>query len=238
VDDTLVDNDPQLGATHFVDEAADRIERSYDVVAARYANELADDMIARPFERGILQSFSELVRGLGDGIVGDVGCGPGHIMRHLATLGVRTIGYDVSRAMLAQACLKFPAGEFRAGSMFELPVATSAWTGAVAMYSTLHCDARHRARAYGELARVVRPGGYLLHGFYVSAPDQPPGSVYRLDSWFGEKVDLPTHFVAIEDAAAEMDDGGFEVMAALVREPIHASELPTRRCYMVGCCRR
>jgi hypothetical protein len=31
-----------------------------------------------------------------------------------------------------------------------------------------------------------------------------------------------------------MSEGGFEVLAALVREPMSAGELPARRCYMLG----
>jgi len=233
---TIVDDVPERESETYVThwQPVDKIRTSYDVVAAKYSNELADDMLARPLERGLLVAFSELVRGPGDGTVGDVGCGPGLIAKFLTEHGLRMIGFDVSAAMIEQARVRFPAGDFRIGSMLELPVATGAWTGAVAMWSTLHCDADERSRFYKELARVVRTGGFVLHGFYVSAPDQPPGSIYHLQQWFGLKVDLPTFFVAIEDAAAEMDKGGFEVSAALVREPMHPNELPARRCYMLG----
>ncbi|HTR54606.1 MAG TPA: methyltransferase domain-containing protein [Kofleriaceae bacterium] len=233
---TLVDDVPERESETYVThwQPVDKIRTSYDVVAEKYANELAEGMMARPLERGLMIAFAELVRALGDGVVGDVGCGPGHIAQFLTSLGLHTTGFDVSAAMIEQARVKFPALEFRIGSMLELPVTTAAWLGAIAMWSTLHCDADERSRFYKELARVVRTGGFILHGFYVSAPDQPPGSTYHLQQWFGLKVDLPTYFVAIEDAAAEMDKGGFEVAAALVREPMHANELPARRCYMLG----
>lgn len=232
---TFTDREPTDAATSVVEiSALDLIRTSYDQVAERYAKELADDMMTRPLERGLMLSFSDLVQALGDGIVGDVGCGPGHVAKHLATLGVRTVGFDISGAMIDQARKKFPTGDFRIASMMELPVPTSAWLGAVALYSTLHSNPEERARTYRELARVVQPRGYVLHAFYVSAPDQPPGSTYRLERWFGMKVDLPTYFVAIDDAAAEMSEGGFEVLAALVREPMSTGELPARRCYMLG----
>src|SRR5439155_19646595 len=189
----------------------EKIRTSYDIVAEKYATELADDMVARPLERGILLAFSELVLALGDGVGGYVGCGPGHLAKHLAALGVRSVGFDVSVAMIAQARLKFPAGDFRVGSMLELPVPTASWLGAIALYSTLHSNKDDRAVIYRELSRVVRTGGFVLHGFYVSAPDQPPGSTYHLERWFGLKVDLPTYFVSIDDAAVEMDLGGFDV---------------------------
>ena len=215
-------------------DPVDRIRASYDVVAERYANELADEMVKRPFERGMFLAFVELVGALGPGLVGDLGCGPGHVSRQLTELGLEMFGVDISQAMIAQARLKHPAGRFRIASMLDLPIPTDSWTGAVSLYATLHFDAHIRAQAHAEVARVVRSRGFYLHAFYVSAPDQPPGSVYHLDHWFGFAVDLDTYFVGIEDAAAELDAAGFDVVAALVREPMSPNELPTRRCYMVG----
>jgi SAM-dependent methyltransferase len=212
----------------------DKIRTSYDLVAERYANELADDMIKRPFERGLFVAFVELVQALGPGLVGDLGCGPGHVSKHLTYLGLEMFGVDISQAMIAQARRKHPTGRFRIASMLALPVPTASWTGAVSLYATLHCDARIRAQAHAEAARVIRQRGAYLHGFYVSAPDQTPGSTYHLETWFGYPVDLETYFVGIEDAAQELDTAGFDVVAALVREPMSPNELPTRRCYMVG----
>lgn len=212
----------------------DRIRASYDTVAERYAAELGDEMFSRPFERSMLLAFSELVRSTGLGVVGDVGCGPGHVSKYLASLGVRTLGIDISEEMIAQARLKFPEGEFRVASMFDLPVPTSGWSGAVVRYATLHCNADERARAFHELRRVIRHGGYISHSFYESAPAQPVGSVYHLQSWFGFHVDLHTYFVSVDDAAAELESSGFEIVAALVREPVPAQEVPARRCTIVG----
>ena len=212
----------------------DKIRTSYDVVAEQYANELADPMVARPLERGLFLAYAELVLESGPGIVGDVGCGPGHVTRHLAGLGLTMVGFDISAAMITHAKKKFPDGEFRIGSMLELPVPTSAWSGAVSIYATLHSDKDERRLAFHELKRVIRAGGYLLHSFFVSAPDHPSGTTYRIEKWFGYQVDLDTYFVDIETGAAELDAAGFEVMAALVREPISMTELPARRCYILG----
>jgi SAM-dependent methyltransferase len=230
--DTIDDDSEQ---THLADWGPlDKVRTSYDVVAEKYAHELADDMVKRPLERGMFVAFAELVAALKPGVVGDVGCGPGHVAKHLAGLGLDVFGIDVSAAMIAQARAKFPEGKFHLGSMFELPVADGAWIGAVSLYASLHFNSDQRAQAFRELARVVRGGGFVLHGFYVEAPDQPSGSVYHLEKWFGHKVDLDAYFVSIEDGAVEMDRAGFEVVAALVREPMSTNELPTRRCYMLG----
>jgi ubiquinone/menaquinone biosynthesis C-methylase UbiE len=225
--DITLDEDMPFGDLPF-----DRVRTSYDVVAANYANELADEILAKPIERGMLLAFADLVKG---GVVGDVGCGPGHIAKHLATTyGVTTIGFDISHAMIEQAHAKFPAGEFHVGSIFDLPVGNAAWRGAVARYTLLHSTPDERVRAFRELARVIAPDGYLLYCFYVSAPDHPEGSIYHLTSWFGHAVDLDVHFIGVEDAADEIDQCGFTVEAVLLREPMQKNELPTRRCYMLA----
>lgn len=212
----------------------ERIRASYDAVAAAYSRDLADEIIAKPIERGMLLSFAEVAQTLGPGIVGDVGCGPGHVARHLYQYGLATHGIDLSHAMIAEARARFPTGTFEVASMFDLPVARAGWLAAVARYAALHYDADDRGLAFRELARVIRPGGYLLHAFYISAPDQPPGSVYQLRTWYGHPVELDVHFVGIEQAAEELDRVGFDVEAALVREPMSKTELPTRRCYMLA----
>ena len=188
---TTIDEGTEV--THIAQwEPVDKIRTSYDIVAERYATELADGLIARPFERGMVLAFSELVRALGDGVVGDVGCGPGHIAKHLTGLGLRIAGYDVSVAMIEQARRKHPEGEFYVAiSTFELLVPTRSWlAGAVSIYATLHTNAEDRARTFRELHRVIRAGGYFLHSFFISAPDQPEGSMYHLQTWFGHAVDL------------------------------------------------
>ena len=212
----------------------DHIRTTYDLVAERYSNELADEMLARPVERGLLLAFAELAASCGAGPVGDIGCGPGHIAQHLAGLGLDMVGIDISPAMIAVARSRFPAGQFWIGSMQQLPFPTNAWTSAVSIWATLHSDAEARGQTFRELSRVVRRGGYLLHSFFISAPDQPPGSVYRLERWFDFTVALDTYFVGIDEATAELTANGFKVSATLVREPLVSTELPARRCYLLA----
>ena len=47
---------------------------SYDLVAERYAAEIAGELTHKPFDRGLLDAVAELA---GGGPVADVGCGPG-----------------------------------------------------------------------------------------------------------------------------------------------------------------
>ena len=55
-----------------------------------------------------------------DGVVLDLGCGPGHITGHLRSLGVDAIGIDLVPEFIAHARAAHPDGEYRLGSMRSL----------------------------------------------------------------------------------------------------------------------
>lgn len=96
----------------------------------------------------------------------DVGCGPGGASRFLAaTYGAQVTGIDLSATFIEVAAMLTEraglAGKitYRVADALELPFADStfdyAWTQHVAM------NIRDRARLYGEIHRVLKPGGSL-----------------------------------------------------------------------------
>ena len=91
----------------------DPVRASYDTIAGRYAQEIGGELAGKPVDRALYALFAELV---GAGTVGDVGCGPGHVTAHLAGLGVRTVGVDLSPGMVAVARARYPESSSRASS--------------------------------------------------------------------------------------------------------------------------
>jgi SAM-dependent methyltransferase len=211
---------------------ADRAAASYDVVAGRYAQEFGDELATKPIDRALYACFAELV---GAGArVGDVGCGPGHVARHLADLGLDPVGVDPSPGMISAATRRHPELAFRVGSLADLGEPASAWSGAVVPYSLIHITPEDRPGAYAELARVIRPGGWLLVAFHVSMDDQPPGSVRHLDDLWGQTVDLDFHFIDPPDVEAGLGAVGFSTVARTEREPWPEVEAQSRRCYVLA----
>ena len=49
---------------------------TYDAIAHDYDAELGDELDRKPLDRGLLDAFVELIN---EGVVADVGCGPGHV---------------------------------------------------------------------------------------------------------------------------------------------------------------
>jgi SAM-dependent methyltransferase len=209
----------------------DRIAASYDSVAARYAEEIGAEMAHKPVDRAWLRCLAELA---GDGIVADVGCGPGHVTAFLAGLGIQTIGVDLSPEMVAVARKHNPDLRFEVGSLLALPVADAAWSGAVCAYSIIHLEADQRPVAFRELARAIGDGGWLLLSFHISGEGLEPGGVRHVDQWWGQEVDLRFHFLSPQAIAAELGSAGFEVMAVTERSPWPQVEAQTHRCHLLA----
>lgn len=210
----------------------DRAATSYDAVAERYAQEIGDELATKPIDRALYTCFAELV---GPGArVGDVGCGPGHITRHLADLGLDPVGVDPSPGMVTLAARLHPDLTFRGGRLTDLDEPVSAWSGAVAPYSLIHVAPAQRAAAYAELGRVIKPRGWLLLAFHVSMEAQPPGSVRHVDDWWGHPVDLDFHFIDPSEVETGLGDAGFTTMARTEREPWPEVEAQSRRCHLLA----
>lgn len=80
-------------------ERLDRTAASYDQIAGEYVIQLYHELDNKPIDRAALDQFAERMRG--QGVVCDMGCGPGHVGRYLADRGVDVIGVDLSPGMLA-----------------------------------------------------------------------------------------------------------------------------------------
>jgi SAM-dependent methyltransferase len=204
-------------------------------VAGRYAEEIGDEMAHKPIDRAWLACLAELARQAGSGgIIADVGCGPGQVAAHLAEIGARATGIDLSPGMVELARKRYPDIAFEVGSLLALPVADGAWAGAVCAYSIIHLEPHERPAAFGELARAIAPGGWLLLSFHISGEGHRPGETAHVGQWWGHDVDLDFHYLSPQTIAEELRAAGFEVMAITERRPWPGVEAETDRCHLLA----
>ena len=182
----------------------------YDAIAEDYAELFRGVLTVTPLERALLEAFAELV-GKG-GAVADLGCGPGRVTGYLASLGLDVFGLDLSESMLEIARRENPGLRFERGSMLELDLPDGALLGAVSWYSSIHTPVDRLPALFGELHRVLAPGGHLLVAFQVG--DRPK----RLDQPFGHPVTLDFQRRRPEDIAGVLEAAGFSVFSRTVRE--------------------
>jgi SAM-dependent methyltransferase len=203
---------------------------SYDRAARAYAEHLCDELDRKPLDRALLNRFAEEVAGRG--LVADLGCGPGHVAAYLAARGVRTLGIDLSGAMISEARARWPVLDFRVGDMRRLEVADGVLAGAVAFYSIVHLDGRELPAVFAELRRALAPGGLALLAFHVS--NAAADSVVHVEDLFGAAVSLDFRFHDPGAVESALRDAGLATIERVVREPYPDAEYPSRRCYLLA----
>jgi SAM-dependent methyltransferase len=132
----------------------------------------------------------ETVDALPPGVALDAACGTGRYAEYLVGRGHRTIGVDSSPDMLGRARTRVPQADFRQGDLHHLPVPDDHVDVVVCALALVHLS--DLGPAFGEFARVLRPGGRLLitdvHQEVVAL-----GSVPRVRSAGGEPGLLSAH---------------------------------------------
>jgi SAM-dependent methyltransferase len=183
---------------------------SFDAVAGAYAEKFSDELAGKPLDRALLAAFAELVP---PGPVVDVGCGPGYVTAHLASLGVDVSGVDLSPGMVAVARRAYPAVRFSVGSMLALDLPDASVAGLVAYYSIVNIPRSQLPAVFAEFARVLAPGGVLLVVFQVG------DEVRHGTEWLGHPIDLHVYRNQPEVVAAQLAGAGLPVRMTTVRGP-------------------
>jgi len=204
--------------------------RSYDRVATRYVDQIGNELGGKPLDRALLSTMADLA---GNGLIADIGCGPGHVAAYLTRQTARTIGLDLSPTMCAigRSATSLP---FCAADMTRLPLRSESLTGIVCLYAVIHLDAVGRGRAYREFARAVSPNGHILLAFHVSDVDVPAGGARTFTEWWGVEVSLTFRFLDPADEISSLEAAGFTVVARVDREPYPGFEHPSKRCYLLA----
>jgi len=149
-----------------VDAKTEELRAAHDVLAEFYAVRLAGALDRMPLERALLGLFCDLTLAADLGrSVGDVGCGTGRLEPYLAGRGLAPRGFDLSPGMIQVARRDHPGFDFDVADLRELPVEDASLAGVVCWYSLMYLAPADRPAAFSELARVVKPGGYLVSAF-------------------------------------------------------------------------
>ena len=188
----------------------DDLTAKYDTLAKKYANLFCDELDSKPFDRNLLQRFVDT---LPDGLVCDLGCGPGHVTAHLSALGVNVIGVDISSGMIGEAKCRYPTSNFMVGNMCRLDMEPHSLAGALAFYSIIHFPRDVVNDVFTEMHRVIQPGGYLLISFH-----RGKGTVHE-DEVFGMPVSFDATLFEPDEISQALTESGFSVAEVTTRRP-------------------
>jgi SAM-dependent methyltransferase len=200
------------------------IAASYDSAAGAYVEHLYAELTRKPLDRHLLNRFAEEV--CGQGLVADLGCGPGHVARYLHDQGATVLGIDLSPEMIRWATRLNPPLSFCVGDMRSIDMCDGALVGIISFYSIVHFEPDELRAVMVEFRRLLSANGVLLIAFHVGE------QTVHVDELFGQQVSLDFRFHVPADVVRTLSQAGFTVMESTEREPYDGAEYPSRRCYL------
>jgi len=156
-----------VNTDHRPEEEKATVKSVYRQVADEYDERIpglgpSDDMFTQS-ERDFL---IEAIRS-GEKVL-DIGCGTGRFTVPMAEKGAEVSGLDISQPMLDVASRKLAErglnADLREGDMAHLPFPDSSFDTVTSMLALMHVPLEDRPAVFGEVARVLRPGGRMLLG--------------------------------------------------------------------------
>lgn len=188
-----------------MDAKTEELKAAHDVLAEFYADRLAGALDHMPADRAMLGLFCDLTLAAGLGTtVGDVGCGTGRLEPYLAARGLSPRGIDLSPGMIRVARRDHPSFEFGVADLRALPFEDASLAGVVCWYSLMYLAPSVRPTAFSELARVVRPGGYLVTAFKAG-----DSQVRRGGRSVGLGVEFDVYWLSPDEMERRVTDAGF-----------------------------
>jgi SAM-dependent methyltransferase len=204
----------------------ENLQASYDRVAAEYARRIFDELNDKPLDRQLLDRLAANVPA--EGIICDMGCGPGQIARYLRDRGAHVVGVDLSAQMIAQARRLNPDIEFQQGNMLALDVEDEAWAGIAAFFSIIHVPRTEMVNALLELKRVLQPGGLLLIAVHLGT------EVLHVEEWWGQPVSADFVYFQAAEMQAYVQAAGFQIEDLIERPPYPDVEHQSYRAYILA----
>jgi ubiquinone/menaquinone biosynthesis C-methylase UbiE len=188
-----------------MDTKTEELRAAHDVLAEFYADRLADALNHMPADRAMLDLFCELTLAANLGIdVVDIGCGTGRLEPYLAAKGLSPQGIDLSPQMIRLARRDHPQFTFDVADLRKLPFPDASAAGVVCWYSLIYLSPGDRPAAFSELARVVKPGGYLVTAFKVG-----DSQVQRAGRLANLGVEFDVYWLSPHEMERRVIDAGF-----------------------------
>ncbi|HYF95100.1 MAG TPA: class I SAM-dependent methyltransferase [Symbiobacteriaceae bacterium] len=148
----------------------------------------------------------------------DVGIGTGAFSALLAQRGGEIFGVDISAKMLEKCAAAHPEFRLRNGSFLPIPCPDGAFHAVVASFAFHEVHPSERAAACRELARVVKPGGYvcLLDIIFASAGARAEARRALGDTW-----DESEEYPLVWELDTQLREAGFAKITWRHTAPYH-----------------
>lgn len=178
----------------------DAIRRSYDELAAVYAERRCESDRGMAILRRFLDSVSDST------VVLDAGCGQGAPVLSQMEESATAVGVDLSREQLKLAARNTPDASLAQGDMAALPFDVATFDAVVAYWSIIHVPMDDHQTVVDEFARVLRPGGRLLlcEGTTAWVGENP--------DWLDSGVEMWWNIAGANATRDQLQNAGFAIV--------------------------
>lgn len=153
---------PPSGTISSVTNAVNTVQSAYSEWFEEYVEVAGAISQTHPSDRALVSTWAESVTGT----VLDAGSGPGQWTNFLAEQGLDVSGVDLVPEFVAYAKSRYPDLAFGVASFEQIDADTGSLGGLLTWYATIHHRPETLPAVFAEFARVLRPGGSLLVGFF------------------------------------------------------------------------
>ncbi len=199
----------------------------YNRTAKEYAEKFLNELNGKPFDRNILDRFSEMLPN--GSVIYDFGCGSGQTTKYIADKNRHKImGLDFSEQAVALAKQNFRHIEFAVDDMLNSKMASNSANGIVAFYAIVHFTYGEVEQAIKEWWRLLQPNGIGLFSFHVGEEE------IEVTDFLGVSGAKATWRFLDTDRVLEIAEKvGFEVEEAVIRYPYKGYEHESKRAYIL-----
>ncbi|MEU9641059.1 class I SAM-dependent methyltransferase [Streptomyces sp. NPDC048188] len=207
------------------DRERPRAAAAFDALGAEYEKAFAG---SRTHRRSLEWLLARLAPG---SRVLDVGSGTGRpTAETLVDAGHAVLGVDISPVMVELAARQVPAAAFQCADIRDVPLEDASFDAVCVYFSLLQLDRREQRDLVRRLARLPKPGGYLVLATV-------PLDVEDVDAVFMGQPVRVTSFPA-QELVTLVEEAGLEVLAqeASMFTPAHPDARPEPHLFLH--CRR
>jgi ubiquinone/menaquinone biosynthesis C-methylase UbiE len=205
---------------------AQEVRQCYDLAAQEYAKSFLNELDGKPFDRNILDRFSQMLPE--GGLIYDFGCGSGQTTKYLNDKHKqKVVGLDFSEKSMELARTNFSEIEFRVDDMLASKMNPQSADGILAFYAIVHFTYKQVEQALAEWYRLLKPGGYSLFSFHVGKEIVPIEKFLNVDG-----ANATWRFLETDRVLKIAEKVGFQVYEAIIRYPYIGAEHPSKRAYI------
>lgn len=206
---------------------ASEVKDCYNRTAKEYAETFLSELDGKPFDRNILNRFSNMLPN--GSLIYDFGCGSGQTTKYINDKGRHKIlGLDFSENAIQLAKQNFSEIEFLVDDMLNSKMASDSADGILAFYAVVHFTYVEIEQVLKEWLRLLKPNAICLFSFHIGE------EIIAVVDFLGVSGAKATWRFLNTDRVLEIAERvGFKIEEAVIRYPYKGYEHESKRAYIM-----